>query len=81
MQNPQKLKQLVYDYFNAWNLSDAKAVAKFFSGDAVYIDTALNKEYRGIEIEQYVSNIFSGSIGKVQFSIVQPPVINDDVVL
>jgi len=80
MRNKQQLQQRIQDYFNAWNQSNASAVAAFFSPDAVYIDTALNKEYRGIEIEQYIAEMLSGSIGQVQFSIIEEPVINGDVV-
>jgi len=76
----ESLKQLVYDYFNAWNGHDPKAVAAYFSKDAVYVDTALNKEYHGKEIEQYVSLILSGSIGDIHFSIIEEPVISGDVV-
>jgi len=76
----EQLKQLVYDYFNAWNAGDPKTVTDFFSNDAVYVDTALNKEYRGREIEKYISLILSGSIGDIHFSIVDEPVISGDVV-
>jgi len=76
----QQLRQCLIDYFDAWNRSDIKAVAAFFSDDAVYIDTAMGKEYRGDEIEQYISDIVSSSKGLLQFSIVKEPVINGDVV-
>jgi len=80
METAELLRQCIYDYFNAWNRADAKAVAAFFSPDAVYIDTALNKEYRGLEIEKYVAEMLSGSIGQVQFSIIEEPIINGDIV-
>jgi len=80
MQKEQQLQQLVLDYFDAWNRADAKAVAAFFCDDAVYVDTALNKEYQGIEIEQYVANILSSSSRKIQFTINEDPVINGEVV-
>ncbi|WNC71981.1 helix-turn-helix domain-containing protein [Thalassotalea psychrophila] len=79
MQNKQLL-QSVNNYFQAWNNADAKAVAAFFSEDAVYIDTAQNKEYRGKEIEQYIARTVAGTAQKIEFSIVQQPVINGDVV-
>ncbi len=72
--------QLIDDYFDAWNRSDAKAVADFFRQDGVYIDTARNKEYHGYEIEQYVAEILTNAAGNIQFSIVEKPVINGDVV-
>ena len=75
-----QLLQCVYDYFDAWNRSDSKAVASFFSDDAIYIDTALNKEYHGIEIEQYVAETLSATVGRIHFSIVEEPVINGDIV-
>ena len=74
------LIQKIEDYFDAWNKADAKAVASFFSADAVYVDTALNKEYRGKEIESYVAETLTAAIGKIFFSIVETPVINGDIV-
>ena len=79
MTNKQRLLQ-INDYFNAWNRGDSKAVACFFCDDAVYIDTARNKEYRGIEIEKYVEDTLRSSAGNIHFSIVEQPVINGDVV-
>ncbi len=76
----QQLRQCIFDYFDAWNRSDIKAVAAFFSDDAVYIDTAMGEEYRGDEIEQYIADIVSSLKGLLQFSIVKEPVINGDVV-
>ena len=79
MVNKQRL-QLIVDYFDAWNRGDAKAVASYFCQEAVYVDTARNKEYRGIEIERYIDETLSSSTGTIQFSIVEHPVINGDVV-
>ena len=79
MAKKQRL-QLIDDYFEAWNRKDAKAVACYFCDDAVYVDTARNKEYRGIEIEQYVAETLSSSDREIQFSIVEQPVINGDIV-
>ena len=76
----KQLLQCVYNYFDAWNNADAKAVAAFFTDDAVYIDTALNKEYRGIEIEQYVAATLSATMGRIHFSIIEEPVINGNIV-
>ncbi|MCP3674998.1 MAG: helix-turn-helix domain-containing protein [Gammaproteobacteria bacterium] len=80
MSNKLLLRQRIYDYFDAWNQADAKLVASFFSDDAVYVDTALNKEYLGSEIEQYISEILSFSTRKIHFTILEEPVINGDVV-
>ncbi|MCP4414935.1 MAG: helix-turn-helix domain-containing protein [Gammaproteobacteria bacterium] len=76
----KQLRQCLFDYFDAWNRSDIKAVAAFFSDDAVYVDTAMGREYRGDEIEKYISDIVSSSKGLLKFSIVKEPVINGDVV-
>ncbi|RLA05333.1 MAG: hypothetical protein DRQ47_01465 [Gammaproteobacteria bacterium] len=80
MANKQQLKQRLFDYFDAWNQGDPKSVAAFFSEDAVYVDTALNKEYQGHEIQQYISDILSSSTRKIKFTIIEDPVINGDVV-
>ena len=80
MDNDKKLKQIVDDYFDAWNKADAKAVASFFSADAVYVDTALNKEYRGSEIEAYIAETLANAIGTIHFSLVEEPVINGEIV-
>ena len=80
MSDKQLLKQRIYDYFDAWNQADVKLIASFFCDDAVYVDTALNKEYHGIEIEQYISEILTSSSRKIHFSIIEDPVINGDVV-
>ena len=79
MKNKQRL-QLIVDYFDAWNRGDAKAVAGYFCKEAVYVDTARNKEYRGIEIEQYITEILANSAGSIQFAIIEQPVINGDTV-
>ncbi len=79
MKNKQRL-QLIVDYFDAWNRGDAIAVAGYFCKDAVYVDTARNKEYRGYEIEQYITEILAKSAGSIQFSIIEQPVINGDTV-
>lgn len=80
MDNDKKLKQIIDDYFDAWNKADAKAVASFFSVDAVYVDTALNKEYRGKEIEAYIAETLSNTIGTIHFTLVDDPVINGEIV-
>jgi len=76
----QQLHHIITEYFAAWNRCDTGAVLSFFSDDAVYIDTAMNKEYRGNEIKEYVAEILSGTLGRLHFSIIDEPVFNGDIV-
>ena len=72
--------QLIHAYFDAWNQLDAKHAASFFADDAVYIDSALSKEYRGQEIEQYIHSVIHGGFDSFNVAITSEPVINDNVV-
>lgn len=74
------LSQIVHLYFDAWNQADAKLAASFFTADAVYIDTALGKEYRGTEIEEYINKVIQGNFDSFQVAITSEPVINGQVV-
>jgi AraC-like DNA-binding protein/ketosteroid isomerase-like protein len=75
-----QLSNIIQSYFDAWNRNDSESVASFFCKQGVYVDTALNQEYRGEEIKQYVDQILSETTGLLSFSIIEQPVINNDVV-
>lgn len=79
MNTELKLKQLVHNYFDAWNRGDAAAAAGYFADDAVYIDTALGNEYRGNEIESYIAEEIAGDY-RLEVSVNEDPVIKSDTV-
>ena len=75
-----EIEHIIQSYFDAWNRGDSQAVAGFFDEKGVYVDTALNQEYRGVSIKEYVTKVLADAGGDVAFSIVEQPVINGDVV-
>lgn len=79
MQKDQ-LTQIIYSYFDAWNRADTDAIVSFFSDQGVYVDTALNQEYKGHQIARYINRVLFESSATLRFSIIEKPVISDDVV-